>query len=66
MKRVLLMFAVLLMASCEQSPIEEQSMLNQPEEFWATLEGADENDTRTYLDGQARMRWTADDRLTIF
>lgn len=66
MKRVLLMFAVLLMASCEQSPIEEQSMLNQPEEFWATLEGADESDTRTYLDDQARMRWTADDRLTIF
>lgn len=66
MKRVLLMFAVLLMASCEQSPIEEQSMLNQPEEFWATLEGADENDTRTYLDEQTRMRWTADDRMTIF
>ena len=41
-------------------------MLNQPEEFWATLEGADESDTRTYLDDQARMRWTADDRLTIF
>lgn len=66
MKRVLLMFAVLLIASCEQSPIEEQSKLNQPEEFWATFEGADESVTRTYLDDQARMRWTADDRLTIF
>ena len=41
-------------------------MLNQPEEFWATFEGVDESDTRTYLDDQARMRWTADDRLTIF
>lgn len=41
-------------------------MLNQPEEFWATFEGADESDTRTYLDEQTRMRWTADDRLTIF
>lgn len=60
------MLAVLLIAGCEQSPIEEQSNLNQPEEFWATFEGADEIDTRTYLDGQARMRWTADDRLTIF
>ena len=60
------MCAVLLIASCEQSPVVEQSILNQPEEFWATFEGADESDTRTYLDDQARMRWTADDRLTIF
>ncbi len=60
------MFAVLLVASCEQSPIGEQSKIDQAIEFWAAVEGADENDTRTYLDEQTRMRWTADDRMTIF
>lgn len=66
MKRIFWLFAVLLIASCEQSPVEEQSIIDQPTEFWATFEGADENQTRTYLDEQIRMRWTADDRLTIF
>lgn len=41
-------------------------MPDQPVEFWATFEGADESDSRTYLDEQSRMRWTADDRLTVF
>lgn len=62
------MVAALLMAGCEQTPIEEQSTIDPttPIEFWATFEGADASEARTYLDEQARMRWTADDRLTIF
>lgn len=62
------MVAALLMAGCEQTPIEEQSTIDPttPIDFWATFEGADASEARTYLDEQARMRWTADDRLTIF
>ena len=68
MKRIIWMVAALLMAGCEQTPIEEQSTIDPttPIDFWATFEGADASEARTYLDEQARMRWTADDRLTIF
>ena len=63
------MLAVLFFAGCEQSPIEESSaVLGQdglPTEFWASFEG-DNDDTRTYLDEQARMLWTEGDRLTVF
>ena len=66
MKKMFWMLAALLVVGCEQSPMGEQSKIDQAIEFWAAFEGADENDTRTYLDEQTRMRWTADDRMTIF
>ncbi len=63
MKRMLWMLAALLVAGCEQSPIEEQSAI-AAEEFYATFEN--DSDSRTFLDEQLRLRWTADDRITIF
>ena len=63
MKKLFWMLAALLFVGCEQTPIEEQSALVQlPEEYWASFDG----DSRTYLDGQVRMLWTKDDRLTVF
>ncbi|MBR5850676.1 MAG: leucine-rich repeat domain-containing protein [Alistipes sp.] len=63
MKRIFWMLAALFVAGCEQSPIEEQSATGA-EEFYATFEN--DSDSRTFLDEQLRLRWTADDRITIF
>lgn len=63
MKRIFWILASLLIAGCEQSPIEEKSTTGV-EEYFATIEG--ESDSRTFLDDQLRLRWTADDRITIF
>ncbi|MBR5465360.1 MAG: hypothetical protein IKU77_06175 [Alistipes sp.] len=62
MKRLLLAVAV-FMAACSNE-VEEQfvSPASHPT-FHAYLEEAD---TRTYLDEDIRLRWTADDRITLF
>lgn len=65
MKRIIF-WCILLLAGCTQSPIEEVLMTPQ-EEFYAVIEGADEQaGSRTFLDEKIRLRWTADDRITIF
>ena len=66
MKKWLLLAVVGLMSACSKSDIEEVNTSIGAESpiFYASLEGGDE--TRTYLDENAYMRWTADDRVTIF
>ncbi|MBE6207773.1 MAG: hypothetical protein E7132_03770 [Rikenellaceae bacterium] len=66
MKKWLLLAVVGLMSACSKSDIEEVNTSIGAESpiFYASLEGSDE--TRTYLDENAYMRWTADDRVTIF
>ncbi|MBR5464396.1 MAG: leucine-rich repeat domain-containing protein [Alistipes sp.] len=66
MKKWLLLAVVGLMSACSKSDIEEvnTSIGSESPIFYASLEGSDE--TRTYLDENAYMRWTADDRVTIF
>ncbi|MBR5465669.1 MAG: leucine-rich repeat domain-containing protein, partial [Alistipes sp.] len=67
MKKWLFLAFCGLLSACSQSGIEE---LNTPTGgdapiFYASVEGAD-TDSRTYLDEMGRMRWTHDDRITIF
>lgn len=66
MKKWLLLAVVGLMSACSKSDIEEVNTSIGAESpiFYASLEGSDE--TRTYLDANQKMRWTTDDRVTIF
>lgn len=64
MKRMLWMLAALLMAGCEQSLVEERTVASESEELYAVIE--DGSDSRTFLDDKLRLRWTADDRITVF
>lgn len=41
----------------------EDVSINSNEEFYATFE---QTDSRTYVDGQIRLRWTAEDCITLF
>ncbi|MBE6189941.1 MAG: leucine-rich repeat domain-containing protein [Rikenellaceae bacterium] len=64
MKRILSMFALLLLAGCEQSAIEEQSCPNvDVTKFYGVIP---DTDTRTYVDENVRLRWHAGDQLTLF
>ena len=64
MKRLSWLYILLMLVGCTESSIEDNSVIaTGSEEFYATMEGAD---SRTYVDGQIRMRWHADDRITIF
>ena len=67
MKKWLFLAFCGLLSACSQSGIEE---LNTPMGgdtpiFYASVEGADA-ESRTYLDETGKMRWTHDDRITIF
>ena len=67
MKQLLLILcSLLLLAGCTNHPIDE--ILGATEtEFYASLENTDENaTTKTYVDDQIRMRWTAEDKITMF
>ena len=64
MKRLSWLYILLMLVGCTESSIEDNSVIaTGSEEFYATMEGTD---SRTYVDGQIRMRWHADDRITIF
>ena len=63
MKHLSWLFCILLiLAGCTDTSIEGIST-HSNEEFYATIETSE---SRTYVDDQIRLRWTADDRLTIF
>lgn len=65
MKRILL-WSILLFAGCTQTPIDE-GVIAFRNEFYAEIEAAaNSSDSRTFLDEKIRLRWTADDRITIF
>lgn len=64
MKRLLNVFALLLLAGCEQSAIEEQLCPNADvTKFYGVIP---DTDTRTYVDENVRLRWHAGDQLTLF
>ena len=67
MKKWLFLAVCGLLSACSQSGIEE---LNTPTGgdapmFYASVEDADA-ESRTYLDETGKMRWTHDDRISIF
>ena len=58
--------ALLTLAGCTDFPIDEIVDTTEPE-FYATIEGTDADAaTKTYVDDQIRMRWTANDKITMF
>ena len=67
MKKWLLLAVIGLLAACSKSAVEELTTPTGSDApiFYASVEGADA-DSRTYLDSQGYMRWTNDDRITIF
>ncbi|MBQ8674210.1 MAG: hypothetical protein IJ511_09230 [Bacteroides sp.] len=52
-------------SSCSQDELvnEEQTALQQGRVYTASFE---ESDTRTYVNEEGKLRWTADDRISIF
>ena len=64
---MLTLCTLLLLVGCTESPIEEIIDINDAE-FYAIVEGAEDtlSDTKTYIDNQIRMRWTAEDKIAMF
>lgn len=63
MKIFVLAIAALLAVGCSKSVEQSEPTAKSPI-FHATLEQGEES--RTYLDENIRLRWTADDRITLF
>ena len=63
MKRLSWLYILLILVGCTDAKFDDDNSLIPSEEFYATME---RTDSRTYVDGQIRMRWHADDRITIF
>lgn len=62
MKHLLWLCSFLLLVGCTENEIVDNSIASN-KEIYATIEGAD---SRTYVDEQIRLRWTAEDCITIF
>ena len=64
MKRLSWLYVLLMFVGCTESSIEDNFVIGEgSEEFYASIESAN---SRTYVDEQIRMRWHAEDRITIF
>ena len=63
MKKILGLCFLFIMMGCTDETFNDVSTNIDDVEFYATLEGSD---SRTYIDDQVRMRWTAEDYVTIF
>lgn len=62
MKRVFLLYTLLSLVGCTKVTIENMKSVAS-KEYYATIE---ERTSRTYVDEQIRMRWTAEDYVTVF
>lgn len=63
MKQLFSLCFLLILAGCTESSFEGNHPISGNEEFYATFE---DTDSRTYVDEQIRMRWNAEDEITIF
>lgn len=63
MKRLSWLYVLLMFVGCTESSIEDNFVIGAGSEFYASIESAN---SRTYVDEQIRMRWHAEDRITIF
>ena len=67
MKRsILIALAVALLASCATKEIDVQAPAQDDVEFYASFEQPAEDGTRVYANEDLLLRWTADDRVSIF
>lgn len=62
MKHLSWLYILLILAGCTESSVENFPLTGK-DEFYATIEG---EGSRTYVDNQIRMRWHAEDRITVF
>ena len=62
MKNLSWLYILLILAGCTDMSVEDIS-INSNEKFYATIE---QTDSRTYVDSQIRLRWTAEDCITLF
>ena len=65
MKRLLSFTILLLLVGCAQSSVDE-TIITPAEEYYASFEESDSEQTRTYVDEQVRMRWHKEDYITLF
>lgn len=65
MKRFVYVVAMLLLAACNDSGMEEQQLASNEYEFYAYVSDV-ASEARTYADAQQKLHWTNDDRITIF
>ena len=63
MKQLFSLCFLLILAGCTESSFEGNHPISGNEEFYATFE---DTNSRTYVDEQIRMRWNAEDEITIF
>lgn len=62
MKHLFSLYILLILTGCTESFISDIPV-GDPQEFYATFENAE---TRTYIDKQIRLRWNAEDCITLF
>lgn len=62
MNRLSWLCILLAVMGCTESSVEEISV-NTKREYFATIESSN---TKTYIDDQIRLRWTAQDCITLF
>lgn len=62
MRHLFLLYILLILTGCTESFISDIPT-NEKEEFYATFENAD---SRTYIDDKIRLRWNAEDCITLF
>ena len=62
MKRLFFLYALLALVGCTHDEIEKIQN-STSDAYYATFEGGD---SRTYLDDQIRMHWTAEGKITLF
>lgn len=62
MKRLFYLYTLLILAGCTEVSVND-IYEGTNEKFQAFIE---DNSSRTYIDGQIRMRWTAEDCVTLF
>ena len=70
MKKLSIFTSFVILAAAVSCTVKEQDEVmpvpSHDEEFYATIEQPSDADTKTYADGQFRVLWHSDDRITIF
>ena len=63
---LILASAITLLAACSIQEMDIQPPIQDDVVFFASFEQPSENDTRVYANEDLLLRWTADDRVSIF
>lgn len=64
MKKTLYLLSMLFIAACTADNLGIEESADNDMKFYASFEGA--APTKTYLNDEGNIRWTADDRISIF